>query len=132
MKKVIDLKSQSFIHQVRILSAIFHAPGIQRDVRSQSFIHQVRILSKPIAEGKPLLRACCRNPLFIKSEFSPGDTRSGRICPDRVVAILYSSSQNSLQPLREALPTSRMTSQSFIHQVRILSGYIVTTVLLWR
>ena len=88
--------SQSFIHQVRILSclrrwklnrqagkvailysssqnslatskAVFHRYFYPE---SQSFIHQVRILLEvPVLEGG-CREASCRNPLFIKSEFS--------------------------------------------------------------
>jgi len=66
---------------------------------SQSFIHQVRILSVPRKDYE-LLREC----------FSR-------------VAILYSSSQNSLIDLKDVYggDTAKLRSQSFIHQVRILS-----------
>jgi len=119
---------------------------------SQSFIHQVRILS-PLREVSNTSRRISRNPLFIKSEFSQGGSNEdGHRCKSRnplfiksefsraclavfknftrpawAVAILYSSSQNSL---RETDSHGRCThirmSQSFIHQVRILSrnGYI--------
>ena len=94
-------ESQSFIHQVRILSwayinDVFEFSNLSR---SQSFIHQVRILSK---WGD-----------FV--EIQLGGT----------VAILYSSSQNSLanMMISEIAPAwRRRKSQSFIHQVRILSG----------
>ena len=64
---------------------------------SQSFIHQVRILSE--------ISVC------------------PRACAFHDVAILYSSSQNSLLRCPEDghLFTAEV-SQSFIHQVRILSG----------
>jgi len=89
----------------------------------------------------------CRNPLFIKSEFSRRDTELGE--PTSIwsrnplfiksefslyytspvtgevvifdVAILYSSSQNSLFRTRDLCSIKSCLSQSFIHQVRILS-----------
>ena len=61
---------------------------------SQSFIHQVRILSLGSWSQKLGGRGR-RNPLFIKSEFSPwGELLDDYLRPR--VAILYSSSQNSL------------------------------------
>jgi len=69
-------KSQSFIHQVRILSTINSERWIiQYLAKSQSFIHQVRILS---------FRSVC--------VFNKGGKKMK-------VAILYSSSQNSLPGL---------------------------------
>jgi len=67
----------------------------------------------------------CRNPLFIKSEFSPW--RHRHICKrsPRPVAILYSSSQNSLGSMKKIVINLQEIygeSQSFIHQVRILSS----------
>ena len=89
--------SQSFIHQVRILSRKGWA---QAKVigGSQSFIHQVRILSEAILVP--------------------------RLAKAWAVAILYSSSQNSLtkEVAWGVLYDDYLRpSQSFIHQVRILS-----------
>ena len=75
-----------------------YALGHVRFMTSQSFIHQVRILSWGVQRMDTSLQPRCRNPLFIKSEFSLGWTLPWRTLPVR------------------ALP-----SQSFIHQVRILS-----------
>ena len=113
--------------------------------RSQSFIHQVRILSRVFGfHGES--SADGRNPLFIKSEFSL-DVLLGMNNPNTVVAILYSSSQNSLTATGASSFSRRrqgrnplfiksefshavltrlsfcpgLQSQSFIHQVRILS-----------
>ena len=92
-----SLMSQSFIHQVRILSEFLNFLFKFSTHTSQSFIHQVRILSmKKVVDLKTLYGG--RNPLFIKSEFSP-----------------------KLKELKEN-STHTDTSQSFIHQVRILSG----------
>ena len=97
-EEVWGILSQSFIHQVRILSieTVYHLD--KDEWRSQSFIHQVRILSTMTTSG--LERWCARtgsrNPLFIKSEFSQG---KGEI----------------------AWEDEDTVSQSFIHQVRILS-----------
>jgi len=69
-------------------------------------------------------RPKCRNPLFIKSEFSqPAWTNPGGIREKLKVAILYSSSQNSLIGRVVFLEgiSLLVLSQSFIHQVRILS-----------
>ena len=168
-----SLGSQSFIHQVRILSP-HHMPEVDPPEipASQSFIHQVRILSQ--------IRKVChsrqqfgwrRNPLFIKSEFSQQaskpsltafilsqsfihqvrilswaqkEIREFRLCDVAIlysssqnsllpacpffslpfrfrVAILYSSSQNSLLLLALCAAATVLKSQSFIHQVRILS-----------
>jgi len=98
-------------------------------ILSQSFIHQVRILSILWACQRALPRAGRRNPLFIKSEFSHWKEDAVRH-PEHVVAILYSSSQNSLN-----LPSfgwkAVLRSQSFIHQVRILSSYLRWDICLW-
>ena len=100
--------------------------------RSQSFIHQVRILSRlKKAVHHETDMGSCRNPLFIKSEFSPAGWRlhffiHWRSC----VAILYSSSQNSLRTSMNMMLYLLMLyrqSQSFIHQVRILSHWGWTT-----
>ena len=139
--------SQSFIHQVRILS--------ERFPFEVSILLEVAIL---YSSSQNSLRLCkcfstfrrkSRNPLFIKSEFSPltaGTAQSWTA----VVAILYSSSQNSLVSntsmtirfsmvsvsrnplfiksefslvlLGVALSEIVWLSQSFIHQVRILSA----------
>ena len=96
--------------------------------QSQSFIHQVRILSAfDVAYAFATSKAeRCRNPLFIKSEFSHLFIVVPLLLLQNV-AILYSSSQNSLKEGGiEALVKPRKkkgpTSQSFIHQVRILSA----------
>jgi len=86
-------ESQSFIHQVRILSEKIVQWGSRTQKESQSFIHQVRILSGVILRDSELADE---------------------------VAILYSSSQNSL-PHRGSPCVVIFKSQSFIHQVRILS-----------
>ena len=64
-------------------------------MQSQSFIHQVRILSAVFKSMSRLAWQGGRNPLFIKSEFSRGEQH---LSDDSIldVAILYSSSQNSL------------------------------------
>ena len=70
LRRAKSVKSQSFIHQVRILSGnslgrvTWWLPQA-----SQSFIHQVRILSS-ISSKNNSTSFWCRNPLFIKSEFS--------------------------------------------------------------
>jgi len=72
----------------------------KRGVSSQSFIHQVRILSR--------------------------DSPIKAVLDGFYVAILYSSSQNSLSMTiswRPPISLLSITSQSFIHQVRILSGW---------
>ena len=65
----------------------------------------------------------CRNPLFIKSEFSREMKKIIDLKTLYGVAILYSSSQNSLCRDTELSEPSSIwrLSQSFIHQVRILS-----------
>ena len=143
---------------------------------SQSFIHQVRILSWVNQKCSGGWSGSSRNPLFIKSEFSLAHLDEDKILdgigygsqsfihqvrilsceslPETrirwvpVVAILYSSSQNSLRLLKcpedghifvgrnplfiksefsredkdsQSLMECNMRSQSFIHQVRILS-----------
>ena len=117
-----DIASQSFIHQVRILSGWARAKVIGGEQHlSQSFIHQVRILSGGINIASLLTRDS-RNPLFIKSEFSLVSVEQLLVVWNKgrnplfiksefsqrqfcvfvklyiTVAILYSSSQNSLQP----------------------------------
>ena len=62
-----------------------------------------------------------RNPLFIKSEFSPALIADHDRSVGLAVAILYSSSQNSLLTNTPPSPAIWLASQSFIHQVRILS-----------
>jgi len=116
------LKSQSFIHQVRILSGVSRNTPFQQMTGSQSFIHQVRILSgeQHLNEDKVLDG---RNPLFIKSEFSLVLQFYSESSVLRV-AILYSSSQNSLYGHKRKFANFDYVmnmSQSFIHQVRILS-----------
>ena len=64
---------------------------------SQSFIHQVRILSH-------------RGHMSVGHSYAPW-----------TVAILYSSSQNSLMRIQNTEGSHHWMSQSFIHQVRILS-----------
>ena len=111
--------SQSFIHQVRILSGFLGLVWVKEitcrnplfiksefsrarhrlacasfETQSQSFIHQVRILSGD-EDCRFILHGEGRNPLFIKSEFSPGIPVTS-LQPLTGVAILYSSSQNSL------------------------------------
>ena len=97
--------SQSFIHQVRILSRIA-GRGRWAQPQSQSFIHQVRILSQdsacPARQGKET----SRNPLFIKSEFSPA-----RACAQAIVCLARNGRRNPLfiksefsQHLRNPLP----------------------------
>ena len=89
---------------------------------SQSFIHQVRILSPSFISGRSWSFSFSRNPLFIKSEFSRNDQLAGYLWRrERDVAILYSSSQNSLLLKADEVATMLGVSQSFIHQVRILS-----------
>ena len=68
-----------------------------------------------------------RNPLFIKSEFSPVNCIEEDVV-NKEVAILYSSSQNSLGNIRVLTAQGKYESQSFIHQVRILSSFIHTYV----
>jgi len=73
-----------------------------------------------------------RNPLFIKSEFSPFYEGKRGFADFNSVAILYSSSQNSL--LRRIHPPLFFfitKSQSFIHQVRILS-LMALNAFLWK
>jgi len=102
-------ESQSFIHQVRILS--WYHQGWGRVSSSSSF--QVAILYSSSQNSleyednryqRDIWRDCSRNPLFIKSEFS--QTLSslcaffrGLMVKRRRVAILYSSSQNSLKQI---------------------------------
>ena len=94
---------------------------------SQSFIHQVRILSREryhISKVNIDRYLVSRNPLFIKSEFSP----RSRISPS--VSVPAISSQSFIHQVR-ILSSGTETfgraghgqplSQSFIHQVRILS-----------
>ena len=117
--------SQSFIHQVRILSLFLYALNKREAIEraSQSFIHQVRILSRYQQGRYTSSSRWGRNPLFIKSEFSHLHSRFKLNTPYRQgrnplfiksefslswpyreicyyslwnVAILYSSSQNSL------------------------------------
>ena len=94
----LGLKSQSFIHQVRILfPSLTSTSRFCHGVKSQSFIHQVRILSAKVNAACGLhVHVDGRNPLFIKSEFS----LFNKFC---LVLHLF------------------LWSQSFIHQVRILS-----------
>jgi len=81
----------------------------------------------PGTRGVPSLLIPRRNPLFIKSEFSHEASMLGSQKMHEImnVAILYSSSQNSLRIFTAARPPNWRklinTSQSFIHQVRILS-----------
>ena len=91
------IKSE-FSHTLSCPDAILH---LMADTGgSQSFIHQVRILSQTILSqikgGEE-----SRNPLFIKSEFSHNKSKDKAVIDSETVAILYSSSQNSLhiQPL---------------------------------
>jgi len=188
-------RSQSFIHQVRILSWLYLKTAHALHGKSQSFIHQVRILSAfgsrmplgilstcvailysssqnslqyldeyfldQVSQGvailysssqnslmpwgmcvswpmesvailysssqnslslssvrtrKLSLSAQSRNPLFIKSEFSPRETKLSSQALGLCVAILYSSSQNSLDTVN--LLTSITSSRS--HRVAIL------------
>ena len=122
-KRIRYFKSQSFIHQVRILSRpVLDTPAYIEIKESQSFIHQVRILSCPSTGiGKSSLTSIVailysssqnslrtdssrvvkslfrsRNPLFIKSEFSHRGGDEYNVLLTEKVAILYSSSQNSL------------------------------------
>jgi len=123
----IERQSQSFIHQVRILSLrIVWDKRFHDKPLSQSFIHQVRILSslglednkKEVKEGEEvaILYSSSQNSLRLFYPYKP----TWRVA---VVAILYSSSQNSLVFLFTPHGCYDMTgaSQSFIHQVRILS-----------
>jgi len=147
-----SLASQSFIHQVRILSRMGESESHRRWA-SQSFIHQVRILSaeEVVQWGGSRTQVAI---LYSSSQNSLGEWSHPyrpSACMD-VVAILYSSSQNSLvgspvtqedmnnvqsrNPLfikSEFSPTMRTKtayevtsekSQSFIHQVRILSCFV--------
>jgi len=116
--------SQSFIHQVRILSVFFKSKDLfkLKDL-SQSFIHQVRILSSSLPPLFLSRASGRRNPLFIKSEFSLQRKKwKVKLAEKSVsVAILYSSSQNSLHRMDGCWKARWKGSQSFIHQVRILS-----------
>ena len=108
--KVIDLKSlyesQSFIHQVRILSRLCDEHNRNSRGWSQSFIHQVRILSQKSYGLEDEDIETGRNPLFIKSEFSHLYGETAKL--EKIdVAILYSSSQNSLLPSSLSLATTR-------------------------
>ena len=89
--------SQSFIHQVRILSGerLRALRARQPEVvailysSSQNSLSGVSYMTTPSDQG--------RNPLFIKSEFSLRDFKDWAEFVDYCfVAILYSSSQNSL------------------------------------
>ena len=130
MKKiVINLQeiygeSQSFIHQVRILSSF-----ITSLLQSLSFAVAILYSSSQnslklynLAPPKLVIR--CRNPLFIKSEFSPQQTQ--RSPPHR-----QRCGRNPLFIKSEFSPEIpyldfdiSFRSQSFIHQVRILSSTI--------
>ena len=144
--------SQSFIHQVRILSQgkggerrrgrwarrrnpLFIKSEFSRHLwtaevhnwvvsKSQSFIHQVRILSllDDFADHKCIDFADCRNPLFIKSEFSQEccQCNIGHLPASRNP--LFIKSEFSPVEFRLHQGTTNPESQSFIHQVRILSG----------
>ena len=94
--RMLQMPSQSFIHQVRILSCTQMAGGRNCSVgRSQSFIHQVRILSRHIYGKSP--RRCRRVAiLYSSSQNSLSQARDGHVFRLHAVAILYSSSQNSL------------------------------------
>jgi len=149
--RYLSSKSQSFIHQVRILS--WKKPelnGKEAELSwSQSFIHQVRILSSKMClvcstsaihkvailysssqnslwinpGGIREFKFISRNPLFIKSEFSlyPPSFLFGNILDKK-------ESRNPLFIKSEFSHTKEIAwgvlydeSQSFIHQVRILS-----------
>ena len=91
------------------------------DGRSQSFIHQVRILSSSFSKfaGRRFLSVAI---LYSSSQNSLSRGRWARPRPAAGVAILYSSSQNSLLKIHiTIIHTEGVPSQSFIHQVRILS-----------
>jgi len=96
----IPCESQSFIHQVRILSSRGTGWKINSTHWSQSFIHQVRILSgmPTVSIPNDVKKKIRRNPLFIKSEFSHETDMVQHYRREKwkKVAILYSSSQNSL------------------------------------
>ena len=172
-------ESQSFIHQVRILSSVIvthlltshTGVAILYSSSQNSLLWTAEVSNGAVsndycvailysssqnslhkrAEIKKFSRSSAsRNPLFIKSEFSQSEKTRAETCQGkRKVAILYSSSQNSLgicprgvsaprgrPPSRNPLfiksefsreygkrkeKTETDMSQSFIHQVRILS-----------
>ena len=148
--QVREMMSQSFIHQVRILSGNMVEFKVSYFAESQSFIHQVRILSQTCLQ-QPRNGGCCVAILYSSSQNSLKTPSSPSQPSDGGVAILYSSSQNSLMctlalhnvclrlfqvailysssqnSLFEGTPCvcfvdEKGKSQSFIHQVRILSA----------
>ena len=88
-------ESQSFIHQVRILSHVHvDACGVDEAVAIlySSSQNSLSDMGTSVRAGHGR-----RNPLFIKSEFSPLAGEGSEISlTGAAVAILYSSSQNSL------------------------------------
>jgi len=80
----------------------WNVPDFHLTIWSQSFIHQVRILSYISPADRLAMIKRCRNPLFIKSEFSLLEGLEFYGFSEQV-AILYSSSQNSLYKKSKAV-----------------------------